>query len=194
MVFLLSLIAAALAAPVQDGDIIFQNSRSSQSAAIKLATGSPFSHVGIITVQDGQPMVFEAIGPVIATPLSKWIKRGEGGTYRLMRPTKPLTPAQIRAMKTAGRAHLGKPYDLLFAWSDKKMYCSELVWKIYKRGAGIELTSPRPMDSYRLSHPTVRDLIEARWGTRVNWKEKMVAPSDLADSPLLRVVEDTTGR
>ena len=32
-----------------------------------------------------------------------------------------------------------KDYDLYFEWSDDKIYCSELVWKIYKNGADIEL-------------------------------------------------------
>src|SRR5437867_163185 len=25
------------------------------------------------------------------------------------------------------------PYDLTFEWSDDKIYCSELVWKVYER-------------------------------------------------------------
>jgi hypothetical protein len=70
------------------------------------------------------------------------------------------------------------------------MYCSELVWKIYKAGAGIELAGLRPMDSYRLNDPKVISLIQARWGDDINWKEPMVAPSDLASSPWLEVVAD----
>ena len=192
MLFLASLLSVAIAAPVQDGDIIFQTSRSTQSEAIQLATDSPYSHVGIITIQDGEPMVYEAISTVMATPLADWIRRGEGGRYRLMRPKQPLTQEQIHAMNAVGRSHQHKRYDLRFDWSDQKMYCSELVWKMYKAGAGIELAGLRPMDSYRLGHPKVRTLIQARWGDDINWKEPMVAPSDLANSPLLEVVVDTT--
>ena len=105
MVFLTALLSTVLAAPVQEGDIIFHTSRSTQSEAIQLATASPYSHVGIITIQDGKPMVYEAISTVQATPLSAWIKRGEGGKYRLMRSVKPLTTDQLGAMKTAGRSH-----------------------------------------------------------------------------------------
>lgn len=191
MVALFMLIAGALAAPVQDGDIVFQTSHSAQSEAIHLATGSPFSHVGIITIQDGEPLVFEAVGPVKTTPLKRWIARGVGGKYRLMRPRIPLSTAQLGAMERIGRDHLGKAYDLRFEWSDEKMYCSELVWKIYRAGAGVELATPRPMDSYRLAHPEVKALMTARWGDAVHWKEKMVAPSDLAESPLLETIDDT---
>jgi hypothetical protein len=192
MLFLVSLLSLALATPVQDGDIIFQTSRSSQSEAIQLATDSPFSHVGIITIQDGEPMVYEAISTVKATPLADWIRRGEGGKYRLMRLKQPLTQEQVQAMNVVGRLHQRKRYDLRFDWSDQKMYCSELVWKMYKAGAGIELAGLRPMDSYKLGDPKVRVLIQARWGDDVNWKEPMVAPSDLANSPLLEVVVDST--
>ena len=38
-----------------------------------------------------------------------------------------------------GRQLEGKHYDFWFEWSDERIYCSELVWKIYRRGLGIEL-------------------------------------------------------
>jgi len=186
------MLSAALAqtVPVQDGDIIFQTSRSSQSEAIQLATQSPFSHVGIIVIQDGEPMVYEANGPVAFAPLKEWIRHGERKKYRIMRTIEPLSEAQKADMRVAGEGYAGIPYDLQFEWSDKRMYCSELVWKIYS-GAGLRLAEPRPFSSYRLSHPEVRAKIEERWGTNVNWNELMVAPSDLAESPSLRVIEDT---
>ena len=192
MVFLFTLVSAVLAANVQDGDIIFHTSRSSQSEAIRLATNSPFTHVGIITVQDGRALVLEAVQPVKVTPLTTWIARGVDAKYRLMRPKTPLNSRQVRSMQQEGRRHIGKHYDLRFEWSDDRMYCSELVWKIYQEGAGIELTKPRPMDSYRLGHPKVKALVTKRWGKHIDWKAPMVAPSDLAQSPLLEVVEDTT--
>ena len=42
-------------------------------------------------------------------------------------------------MKTIGRKYLGRDYDLRFEWSDDKIYCSELVWKIYKEAFNIAL-------------------------------------------------------
>ena len=137
--FLQLLLTTALAQDVQEGDLIFHTSLTSQSEAIQLATNSPFSHVGIVTIENGQPMVYEAIRRVSATPLQEWIRRGEGGRYRLMRLKTALTEEQLSAMRIEGQEHRSKSYDLLFDWSDEKMYCSELVWKIYQEGAGIEL-------------------------------------------------------
>jgi hypothetical protein len=48
------------------------------------------------------------------------------------------------------------------------------------------------MNSYRLGDPKVKAIIQQRWGDDIDWKEPMVAPSDLAESPLLKVVVDTT--
>ena len=42
-------------------------------------------------------------------------------------------------MKNEGEKFKGKNYDLTFEWSDDKIYCSELIWKIYKRSTGIEI-------------------------------------------------------
>jgi hypothetical protein len=57
-------------ADIQNGDIIFQTSLSTQSKAIQLATNSPYSHCGII-YKDGEKFyVFEAVQPVKKTPLN----------------------------------------------------------------------------------------------------------------------------
>ena len=43
---------------IQNGDLIFQTSTSSQSKAIQLATNSKYSHVGIIYILEGKKYVF----------------------------------------------------------------------------------------------------------------------------------------
>ncbi|MBM7045168.1 hypothetical protein JTP94_08340 [Rhizobium lusitanum] len=62
--------------PLQDGDLIFQTSTSSQSSAIIFATGSAFSHMGIIKNDSGAITVIEAAARVKETPLKTWVNRG----------------------------------------------------------------------------------------------------------------------
>lgn len=51
--------------PLQNGDLVFQTQRSSQDVAIMYATGSLYSHMGIVKIPpDGEPHVIEAVGPV----------------------------------------------------------------------------------------------------------------------------------
>ena len=80
---------------VRDGDLIFQTSKSTQSVAVQRATGSPYSHMGLIIHRNGVPFVFEAAGRVSYAPLEKWIARGDGKRYvvkRLRGAEAQLTP------------------------------------------------------------------------------------------------------
>jgi len=127
---------------LRDGDIVFQASRSDQSAAIQKATRSKYSHMGIVFFNAGKPCVFEAIKTVQFTSLEKWTARGSGGHYvakRLRDADKILTPANAAQLRTTALLFQGKPYDSAFEWSDSRIYCSELVWKIYKNALGLEL-------------------------------------------------------
>jgi len=47
-----------------DGDIIFHESLSGQSKALKLATKSRYTHVGIMFKENGKWIVYEAAQPV----------------------------------------------------------------------------------------------------------------------------------
>src|SRR5262245_37657841 len=127
---------------LKDGDLIFQTSKSSQSLAIQRATGSRYSHMGMIFLRDGKPYVFEAVATVRLTPLDRWIARGAGQHYvvkRLRDANKTLTPAALDKLKVASKRFEGRPYDLAFDWSDSRIYCSELVWKAYDRALGVRI-------------------------------------------------------
>ena len=186
LILLINLVFASSYAP-KNGDIIFHTSKSQQSAAIQIATDSPYSHVGIVYIKDGKPYVFEAISSVSLTPLKTWIARGEGQSYLVMRPKKDLSQEQLSAMKKEGDTYVGKKYDVKFEWSDDKMYCSELVWKVYE-AADIKLSSPKKMKSYNFKDPQIITELESRWNQNVNWNESVVAPVDLVKSKKLTVV------
>lgn len=175
-----------------DGDIIFQSSNSRQCEAVKLATHSEFSHVGMITIQNGKCYVLEAVEPVCLTPLDQWIARGTGSHYTIMRlkdRDKYILPSEIPLAQKTGKAMLGTHYDSYFGWSDEQLYCSELVWKVYKRGFDVELCPLRKMKDFDLSSPEVKAIMKQRYGNNPPLEEQVVAPSDLSDSEMLYVVE-----
>jgi hypothetical protein len=177
-------------AALKDGDIIFQVSPSPQSLALQLATGSPYTHCGILFKQQDGWKVFEASGTVAWTPLENWIRRGVDRRYLIMRlkDASALTPEILASLREHSLLYAGKAYDLLFQWSDDKMYCSELVWKLYQRYAGLELGPLRRFSDYNLDHREVQEIIHRRYGTRLPMEEKVVAPSDLIDCGLLETV------
>ena len=191
----LVLLAAACSSDGQylpkDGDVVFQVSQSAQSRAIQLATGSPYSHMGIVYLREGEPFVFEAVQPVKLTPLRDWIKRGKGGQFvakRLRDSRTLLSPQVLQQMKSIGEEFSGRDYDVYFEWSDERMYCSELVWKIFKRGAGIEIGTLAKLGDFDLSPPAVKEKLHERFGDAVPLSETVISPSSMFESPMLETV------
>jgi hypothetical protein len=183
---------SAFAADLQDGDIIFQTSRSPQSLAIQKATGSKYSHMGIVIYRNGFPQVFEAAGKVGYTPLNEWIRRGVGGKYvvkRLRNADSMLNGEMLSKLRRVAEELRGKPYDPYFEWSDSRIYCSELVWKIYQRSLGIEIGRLQKLKEMNLASPVVRKALLKRYGRKVPLNEKVISPGAMFNSKLLVTVE-----
>jgi len=181
----------SLAEELRDGDIIFQTSRSELSIPIQKATHSPYSHMGIVFVRDGSPYVYEAIKTVQYTPFRKWAGRGEGGHYvakRLREADRILTSQAVKKLRQAAANFQGKPYDSYFEWSDKRMYCSELVGKIYDRGLGIRIGRLQKVRDLDLSDPIVKAKIKERYGNKVPLDETVISPGEMFSSDLLVTV------
>jgi hypothetical protein len=189
-----SLLAACTAggAPhVRDGDIIFHTSRSSQSVAIQKATASPYSHMGIVFYRGGAPYVFEAVATVRYTPLARWTDRGSGGHFvvkRLKDAKSLLTPQVLEAMRQAARQMEGRRYDPAFGWSDERMYCSELVWKLYERSLGVRVGELQVLKDFNLPAPEVRAKLRERYGDQVPLEEPVIAPGAMFSSSALETV------
>lgn len=152
---------------LKEGDIVFQISKSKQSPLIQLATMSPWSHCGIIVYKNGKPYVLEASNVVKLTDLNTWINKGRGSTWRTKRVINDCP--KIRYKK-----YLGQPYDLAFKFNNGKMYCSELVYTIYKEQLDIELCKPRKVSSYHIFG--LNKILKKR---HINCDQLVVAPSDL---------------
>jgi uncharacterized protein YycO len=177
--------------PFKNGDIIFQTSLSGQSRAIQEATKSTYSHCGIIYWQGNKCFVFEAVQPVKFTPVAKWIARGQGKKYvvkRLKNAHEVLTPAVLRTMQQIGNQFKGKNYDGTFEWSDDKIYCSELVWKIYQRATGLELGKLQKLRDFDLSPASVRKKMQERYGNNIPLDETVISPAAVFESELLTTV------
>ena len=176
---------AGAAVPLRDGDIVFQTSRSSQSLAIQRATHSPWSHIGIVLFRDGQPFVYEAIATVRYTPLDSWTARGDGGRYVVKRLKSPLDAWQAAKLRAAAQPFEGRPYDSWFEWSNQRIYCSELVWKMYHDALGIDLGALQKLRDFDLADPAVRAKMQQRYGDRVPLDEPVISPARVFSSPLL---------
>ena len=181
-----------IAQKIQSGDIIFQTSKSRQSKAIQLATNSKYSHMGIIYENDEKFFVYEAVQPVKMTPLIEWINRGENGHYvikRLENSDQILTKSIVSKMKQIGEQFKGKPYDIYFEWSDDKIYCSELVWKIFKQAVDIEIGQLEQLADFDLSNDIVKAKMKERYGDNIPMDEKVISPAAMFNSDKLITIE-----
>lgn len=188
MLALCAACARAAPPPVRDGDLIFHISRSAQSLAIQRATGSRYSHMGVVLHRGGRAYVFEAVEPVRYTPLAEWIARGENGHYVVKRLRRPPDAAQAKRLRAQADRFRGKRYDLGFGWSDERIYCSELVYKMYQRATGVRIGRLQRLREFRLDDPAVKAKLRERYGARVPLEETVVSPAAMFDSPLLATV------
>jgi len=177
---------------LREGDLIFQTSLSRQSQAIQLATKSKYSHCGLIYKDGKDYYVFEAVQPVKRTQLDKWIARGKDGKYvikRLKNAAQVLTPATLAKMKQIGDKFQGKNYDLTFEWSDDKIYCSELIWKVYQRATGLEIGKLEKLSDFDLTNEAVKQKMKERYGNKILMNEIVISPVAIFDSELLKTVK-----
>jgi len=173
---------------LQFGDLIFQTSKSNQSKAIQLATKSKYSHMGMIYLENDKMFVLEAVQPVKLTLLKDWISRGKKHHFvvkRLKDSKTILTDDIQKKMKMNAEQFLGKEYDIYFEWSDDRIYCSELVWKIYKESANIEIGELERLGNFDLSHKIVKQKLTERYGNNIPMDEKVISPASMFESEKL---------
>jgi hypothetical protein len=196
---------------VLPGDLIFQESKSGQAAAIKDVTGSRYSHCGIVVKRDGKLFVAEAIEPVrvVATKshplrsIEEWIGAGVDKHAVLKRVHGGLTPERLQQIEQSMLRFQGKPYDVLFQWSDDKIYCSEFIYDSFNDPAleekhRIDLGTVQTFSQLNLEGELAKKLIKKRYteeGKQIDPNEKIITPvAVLNDSKLDTVAMVDEGR
>jgi len=198
---------ASVISKFKTGDLIFQESLSAQSKTIQRVTHSEWSHVGILFYNDGhftglmKPKVkgwyvLEAIQPVSITPVSSWIRRGKGCKYVTTRLSKVLQMTLLDKFKSTKKTqdallkayslYHGKAYDLLFQPEDDRIYCSELVGKVYKR-LGVNLGHWVPIKSLDLNSLEFRKLKNRRLKAKAHYLG--ISPDELFEKGFVGVVK-----
>jgi uncharacterized protein YycO len=176
---------------LQTGDIVFQDFEFGNSRAIKLISNSEYSHVGMIVKQDNQTYVYEAVQPVGLCPFADWKDRNPDGKYlirRLKNANEILTSSKVEALKSAMQTYIGKDYDGLFAWSDKRMYCSEVLWKIYQKALNIEAGKLQQLGDLDFSNPIVKRKLEEIYQGEIPVDETVISPQAMLECPLFETI------
>jgi len=167
----------------ETGDVIFHTSHTAQSQYIQLATASKYSHMGIIEQLPQGVYVIEAVGPVQETPIQEWINRGDGSKFTVIRLKPEYRHAIPGAIKEA-KKYLGLPYDWKFDWGDDEIYCSELVYKAFARGAHLKVCPLKKVGDYHLNQQ-IREKLKDRG---ISENQTVVSPQDIFDSNKFQLV------
>jgi hypothetical protein len=168
------------------GDVVFQAlGKSPLIEMIEGCTRSEYSHCGIVALKDGKWMVIEAIGPVREIPLSEWIHQGRKdgfAAYRLTLPHRGKADEFVKAAYT----YLGRPYDIHYELDDKKIYCSELVFKAFRSATGEKLG--RLAKLKELDWKPYENLIRELEGGAPPLEREIITPANLAAATQLERV------
>ncbi|HKO52116.1 MAG TPA: YiiX/YebB-like N1pC/P60 family cysteine hydrolase [Polyangiaceae bacterium] len=177
----------------RDGDLIFQESRSSQSEMVHALTGSRWTHMGVIFNEPQGAVVLEAVSPVKKTALQPWIARGRDKRYvvkRLRDADSKLSPDVIDKLRKLGDTWLGRPYDLRFRWDDQSLYCSELAYKLLDRAAGVRVGKLQRADEMNLADERVQRALRKRFANAsFDPAETIVTPDSMFNDDQLLEVE-----
>ncbi|AKL97403.1 YiiX/YebB-like N1pC/P60 family cysteine hydrolase [Endomicrobium proavitum] len=172
----------------KDGDVIFQNKKSKSGDLLAFLSNTKYNNAGILFSRGGKWYVLEAVQPVQLTPLKSWIKEGEDNRYvvkRLKEESTLITPQTLESMKKFNSEFLGKPYDQYYEWSDRAFYSSELIWKIYNRALGIEISQLRVFADFNLADENVKTRLQEVFGNNIPIYEQITTPADIFNSNML---------
>jgi hypothetical protein len=115
---------------------------------------------------------------------------------RLKDHPKGLSPEEAQTLKSLFTDKvMNIPYDVLFQWSDTKLYCSELVWKAYEK-LDLSVGKKETFSVFDFSSDEAKALANARYGGVANlpMNETVVTPQAIYESELLDLVPPLTER
>lgn len=182
---------SSLEKKISEGDIIFIQSQTEQASAIAEATGSLWTHVGIIVKKSGAWHVAEAVGPLQVNSLKSFINRSRNESFKVMRfkyfSQKMLPQLYMNLYK------YNQPYDIFFEFSDDRIYCSELTYKVFKATTGRGIGTLEKVGDLKLDGPFVKKLIEERLtsiGKELNPDEPIITPVQQSRDPNLVTIAE----
>ena len=134
---------------LRDGDIVFRmgDARTLHgvfpfSRFLAAASGSRFSHTGIVAIEDGSPVVYDCTKPSVArTPFAVWVldNVGDLGVKRLRADRRRAIPGVLAYCRKVFEKQV--PFDFSFDLDDSAFYCLEMTEKAF-RSQKLALSEP----------------------------------------------------
>ena len=155
---------------LRQGDIVFRlgdarvvRGMVPLSRFIARATGSPFSHTGVVAIEDGLPVIYDCSAPAVQRqPFEVWMldSLGAPGVKRLKLEHRERIAGVMDYCLAAYERQV--PFDNGFRMEDDSLYCVELTEKAF-RSQGLALSEPVRIGDweYLASFPLTAFLVPA---------------------------------
>jgi hypothetical protein len=134
---------------LKSGDILFRRGDARIlggafpfSRFIANISGSQYSHIGTVVVEDGEPVVYDTTkASVRRQPLKIWILDNTGpfGVKRLKTEYQSRIPKVVEYLHSVFQKQV--PFDYELSTDDRELYCVEMAEKAF-RHAGLVLSEP----------------------------------------------------
>lgn len=147
--------------PLQDGDLVFQTLKSPQTLGVMAATHSLFTHVGLVHVQEEKYYVLDSAGSVGYSPLERWIENGQNEKFAVYR-YKTLTSEEREKLFAHVEPYLNAPYDTLFVFGNKALYCSELPYLLFE-SIDKPIGAVEHLSDLEVDNPQTQHLMKQVW-------------------------------
>jgi hypothetical protein len=183
-------------ADLQVGDIVFIRVANFLYRRVAEATNSWTSHVGMLVGrEDSEWMVAESAVPLSRyCPLSRFLRRSEGGRCAIMRLKSPLDSTAPGRLQAEAARRMRHWYHLGFDLDSRRQFCSKFVYEIYREALGVSIGTVQ----------SFRDLIEKNPGSplafwkmwfmgRIPWDRRTITPGTQYESDLLQPVYEYHG-
>lgn len=190
----------------EGGDLIFIETSDPVGPVLERATGSRFTHVGIVRRTGGGFAVIEAAPDgVYEIMLEPFLERAIGGNYAVYRYPGLWNGDWYHPAVLEANAYLGYPPDPHFRLDPSAFYGSELVYDSYK-AAGVALGKLERIGDLDFDTQEGRALLLSGWAERPDCKarhldeaacwslimdQKIVTPASIARDPRLDMVFST---
>jgi len=161
----------------REGDVLLQHIPSHLGSVIRDIAESRYSHCGLVVNNGGRLAVIEAIRPVKYTSLPEWVGQGQGNDFTQLRPA-GLSAEQLAQVAGEARKLLGSPYDLQYDLDENKIYCSELIYKAFLRGAKLKVGALQKLEE--LNWQPYENFIRHLAGGGLPLERVLVTPESLA--------------
>ena len=165
---------------IKVGDIVLQPLHCWTCSLIEAQTQSEYSHIGVVVeISNDQVWVAEAYQKVQVLSLAEFNSKTQKGIpLKIMRPS--FVPTDFKSIYF--KHFDGLPYDAKFLWSDEKIYCSELIYKLFELA---KMTVPKPA-------PMIFDINRQWWKRYFHGQipdgEWGISPADFDDESLYELV------